>query len=265
MSVVIIIQARVGSTRFPRKILQDILGKPVLIRQLERVSHATSFDKLIVATTLNPDDDVIEEICINEGYKVFRGDENDLLDRHYQAGIKYNADYLVKIPSDCPLIDPQIIDKVIYFFLDNLNKYDFVSNLHPASYPDGNDVEIMTMSALEIAWKNAKADFEREHTTPFIWDNPQRFRIGNVEWETHQNLSMDYRFTIDYLEDYQFIQTVYEELYPTNPKFSLEDILDLLKQKPEIKEINSKYNGVNWYRNHINQLKTVAPTETKFF
>ena len=174
MSVVIIIQARVGSTRFPRKILQDVLGKPVLIRQLERVSYAKSFDKLIVATTLNPDDDVIEEICKNEGYEVFRGDENDLLDRHYQAGIKYNADYLVKIPSDCPLIDPQIIDKVIYFFLDNLNKYDFVSNLHPASYPDGNDVEIMTMSALEIAWKNAKADFEREHTTPFIWDNPQR-------------------------------------------------------------------------------------------
>ena len=264
MSVVIVIQARVGSTRFPRKILQDILGKPVLLRQLERVSQAKSFDKLVVATTLSPDDDIIEEICKNDGYEVFRGSENDLLDRHYQVGKKYNADNIVKIPSDCPLIDPKIIDKVIYYFIDNIDKYDFVSNLHPASYPDGNDVEIMTMSALEIAWKEAKVDFEREHTTPFIWDNPERFRIGNVEWEAQQNLSMDYRFTIDYLEDYQFIKTVYEELYPINPKFSLDDILDLLKQKPEIKEINSKYNGVNWYRNHINQLKTVAPTETKF-
>ncbi|MEN6511817.1 MAG: glycosyltransferase family protein [Chloroherpetonaceae bacterium] len=263
MSVAIIVQARVGSTRFPQKILQNILGKPLLLRQLERISQAKSFDQLIVATTNNTSDDIIEEICVNEGYEVFRGSESDLLDRHYQAGLKYKADNLVKIPSDCPLIDPNIIDTVVNYFLDNQDKYDFVSNLHPATYPDGNDVEIMSMSALEVAWKEAKKDYEREHTTPFIWDNPSRFRIGNVELESGLNYSMDYRFTIDYIEDYQFIKVVYDELYPLNPKFSLYDILDLLNKKPEIKEINSKYNGVNWYRNYLNQLKTVAQTETK--
>lgn len=264
MSVIIVIQARSSSTRFPRKILKEILGKPVLLRQLERISQAQSYDKLVVATTENYEDDIIEEISASEGYDVFRGSENDLLDRHYKAGLKYNADYLVKIPSDCPLIDPAIIDRVINYFLNNKDKYDYVSNLHPATYPDGNDVEIMSMPVLEIAWQEAKEDFQREHTTPYIWDNPHRFRIGNVEWETDQNFSLKYRFTIDYFEDYQFIKTVYEQLYPSNPRFSLNDILDLLNKNPEIKEINAKYNGVNWYRNHLKQLKTVSPSETKF-
>ncbi|MBT8387756.1 MAG: acylneuraminate cytidylyltransferase, partial [Ignavibacteria bacterium] len=169
----------------------------------------------------------------------------------------------VKIPSDCPLIDPNIIDKVIQYFIDNFPKYDFVSNLHPATYPDGNDVEVMTMTAIKDAWQYAKLPLEREHTTPFIWENPDKFRIGNVIWETGLDFSMTHRFTIDYKEDYDFIKTVYEELYLENNMFKLDDIINLLDDKPEIKKINEKYAGVNWYRNHLNELKTIDPGQTK--
>jgi spore coat polysaccharide biosynthesis protein SpsF len=116
---------------------------------------------------------------------------------------------------------------------------------------------------LENAWINAKIDFEREHTTPYIWENPDKFRIGNVVWETGLDFSMTHRFTIDYKEDYEFIKRVYDELYEKNSKFSLNDILELLEKKPEIKKINQMYAGVNWYRNHINELKTISPEQTK--
>ena len=194
---------------------------------------------------------------------MFRGSLNDLLDRHYFTAKQFNADVVLKIPSDVPLIDPAIIDRVISFFLGNKNKYDYVSNLHPATYPDGNDVEVMTFSALENAWKNAIRNFEREHTTPYFWENPDKFKIGNVEWESGKDYSMTHRFTIDYKEDYNFIKRVYDELYTTNPHFTLNDILNLLEKKPEIAAINSKYVGVNWYRNHLNELKTVTAEQTK--
>src|SRR5690606_24104686 len=143
------------------------------------------------------------------------------------------------------------------------NDFDFVSNLHPPSYPDGNDVEIISISALRIAWENSIKNFEREHTTPYLWENPDKFRIGNVMWETGFDYSMTHRFTIDYMEDYLFIKSVYNELYENNPDFSLYDILSLLKQKPELQEINKKHIGINWYRNHLNELKTITKEQTK--
>jgi spore coat polysaccharide biosynthesis protein SpsF len=161
------------------------------------------------------------------------------------------------------LIDPNVIDKVLKFYLDNFNQYDYVSNLHPPSYPDGNDVEIVSINALENAWQNAKRDLEREHTTPYLWENPSKFRIGNVVWETGLNISMSHRFTIDYQKDYNFIKQVYDELYVLNPNFTLQDILNLLEKKPEIKKINEEYCGVNWYRNHLDDLKTITSEQTK--
>src|SRR5690606_10660564 len=122
----------------------------------------------------------------------------DLLERHYKAGLKFNADAIVKIPSDCPLIDPLVITKVINYYKNNTNKFDYVSNLHPPSYPDGNDVEVISMNALKEAYNNAKKIFEREHTTPYIWENPDLFRIGNIKWETGFDFSMTHRWTIDY-------------------------------------------------------------------
>jgi spore coat polysaccharide biosynthesis protein SpsF len=186
-----------------------------------------------------------------------------LLDRHYQTVKKLNADAVVKIPSDCPLIDPKVIDEVIEYYITNKGNYDFVSNLHPPTFPDGNDVEIMSFTVLQDAWINAKKVFEREHTTPFIWENPDKFRIGNVLWRKNLNYSMTHRFTIDYKEDYEFIKRVYEELYEKNDKFGLDEIIELLESKPEIKKINQMYAGVNWYRNHINELKTITSEQTK--
>ena len=231
---------------------------------LERVQSSKLTGTVVVATTTEKIDDPVEELCKKNNILVYRGNLTDLLDRHYQTARKYHAEVVLKIPSDCPLIDPKIIDKVIKFYLDNYGKYDFVSNMHPATYPDGNDVEAMSMSSLKNAWGNAKKDFEREHTTPYFWENPDKFKIGNVTWETGLDFSMTHKFTLDYPEDYEFIKRVYEELYPKNKSFGLDDILNLLDKKPEIKSINEKYAGVNWYRNHLDELKTISKEQTKF-
>jgi spore coat polysaccharide biosynthesis protein SpsF len=261
--IIIIIQARLGSTRLPGKVLKTVAGEKLLLRTYERISFSKTADVIIIATSNSEKDDLIEEICKKENIKYYRGSEDDLLERHYKAGIEFGADVVVKIPSDCPLIDYRIIDRVIKFYMDNKNKYDFVSNLHPATYPDGNDVEVIPMNVLKIAYSEAKSKMEREHTTPFIWERPDRFRIGNVEWETGLDYSMTHRFTIDYPEDYDFIKTVYDELYFKDNKFSLDDILKLLIRKPGIKALNEKYAGVNWYRNHLDELKTIKKDQTK--
>lgn len=263
MKIVTVVQARCSSSRLPNKILLPLVGKELLLRQIERISFSKLAGTIVVATSTESADDIVEKLCLENNILCFRGNLTDLLDRHYQAAKLYNADAVVKIPSDCPLIDFRIIDKVLDYFVRNNDKYDYVSNLHPATYPDGNDVEIMHFSVLEKAWKEAEKDFEREHTTPYIWENPQIFKIGNVVWETGKDYSMSHRFTIDYPEDYQFIKEVYERLYPNNPYFSLDDILNLLESKPELKKINEKYNGVNWYRNHLDELKTISPNQTK--
>ncbi|MEL7372054.1 MAG: acylneuraminate cytidylyltransferase, partial [Myxococcota bacterium] len=187
-----------------------------------------------------------------------------LLDRHYQAAKELKPDAVVKIPSDCPLIDPGVIDGVLEHYHAHAEVFDFVSNLHPPSYPDGNDVEVMAWSSLETAWKEATKPHEREHTTPFIWDQPNRFRIGNMAWPNGRDLSMSHRFTIDYEEDYRFISAVYDELWtPSGPPFSLDAIIDLLEQRPDIMALNAQYAGVNWYRHHLNELKTVSTEDTR--
>lgn len=257
MRILIIVQARTSSTRLPGKVLLPILGKPVLLHQLERINTSKLKSEVIVATSINSDDDIIVDTCEKHGYKTFRGDLNDLLDRHYKAAIQYDADAIVKIPSDCPLIDPDIIDRVLLYYINNFEKFDFVSNLHPATYPDGNDVEIMSFPILRKAWLEAEKKYELEHTTPFIWDNPHKFRIGNVRWETGLDYSKSHRFTLDYKEDYEFIKKVYEELYPKNPIFSLYNILHLLEKKPSILKVNEKYAGEYWYKNHEKDLKNV--------
>lgn len=263
IKIVTVIQARTGSTRLPNKIMLPLAGMPLLYRMYERVAASKFGGTIVIATTTDKSDDKVEELCKKFQINIYRGHPTDLLDRHYQAAKLLNADAVVKIPSDCPLIDANIIDKVLLFYLNHLDQYDYVSNLHPATYPDGNDVEIMSINALENAWQNAKRDLEREHTTPYFWENPDKFRIGNVKWETGLDYSMNYRFTIDYEKDYNFIKQVYDELYPVNNKFTLEDILNLLNQKPDIKKINEEYCGVNWYRNHLDELKTITSDQTK--
>lgn len=261
--VVIVVQARMSSSRLPGKVMLPILGESLLYRMIERIHMIRHKAEIIVATSQESSDDIISHESARIGVACYRGSLNNLLDRHYQAGKQFGATTVLKIPSDCPLIDPRIIDEALDFYYAVPGKYDYVSNLHPATFPDGNDVEIMTMDCLEQTWKEAARQLELEHTTPYIWENPEKFRIGNVPLPSGEDYSMSHRFTIDYEADYQFIKRVFEELYLQRPDFSCGDILKLLDEKPEIYAINAKYAGVNWYRNHLDELKTISSGQTK--
>lgn len=262
--VLILIQARMNSTRLPKKIMLSVCGKPLLYRMYERVSRSRYANNVAIITSTRKDDDSIEKFCISEGIIYYRGHATDLLDRHYKAAKKLKGKIIVKIPSDCPLIDPKIIDRVIGYYLDDAPYYDYVSNLHPASYPDGNDVEVMSFDALEKAWICSNKSYEREHTTPFIWENPNLFKIGNVTCSDGNDYSFTHRWTLDYEEDYILIRAVYQELYYKNPLFGLDDILDLIEKKPHLKKINEKHIGKYWYINHLDELKNINDFRTKY-
>lgn len=243
--------------------LRPLLGQPLLLRLIERVRAAQLVGTVVVATTTDRADDPIVALCQQADIACYRGHPADLLDRHFQVGWQFQADAVVKIPSDCPLIDTAVIDRVLAHYLDNPDAYDYVSNLHPATYPDGNDVEIIRMSALTLTWQEATRSFEREHTTPYIWENPGRFRLGNVTWETGLDYSLSHRWTIDYEPDYRFIKAIYEALYPQNPRFGLQDILQLLAENPALAALNEIYAGVNWYRHHLSDLHTITLSQTR--
>lgn len=240
-----------------------LAGRPLLQRMVERVQAASLPSEIVVATTVDTSDDPIRELCSSIGMRCFSGDPLDLLDRHYRAALEIGADAAVKIPSDCPLIDPAVIDQVIAEYRRADGGFDFVSNLHPPSWPDGQDVEVIGMQTLETAWREASRPFEREHTTPFIWERPERFAIGNVQWQNGLDLSMTHRWTIDYPEDYQFLSVVYNELCSDSPSlFGVDDVLRLLEQRPDIAAINSRLAGINWYRHHLDELRTIDGTRT---
>ncbi len=261
--VVIIVQARMSSSRLPGKVMLPLLGESLLARMVERLQMIRHKAIIVIATSTHGNDDIIEQESKSLNIPCFRGSLNNLLDRHYLAALNFDADVVLKIPSDCPLIDPQIIDEVLDFFFEHPYKYDYVSNLHPATWPDGNDVEIMTMTCLEKTWRLATRPFEQEHTTPYIWENSDEFNIGNVIMSNGMDYSMSHRFTIDYQEDYEFIKRVFEELYPGKPNFSCDDIMELLNEKPEVYAINADYAGVNWYRHHLAELSTITAGQTK--
>ena len=262
MNTVVVVQARTGSTRLPGKVVLPLAGAPLLRRMLERVRAARTPFELVVATTTDPGDETIRTLCRAMDVPCFSGHPTDLLDRHYHAAAAFRADDVVKIPSDCPLIDPDVIDRVLAYHAASRQALDYASNLHPASYPDGNDVEVVPFGVLEEAWREATLPYEREHTTPFIWERPARYRIGNCPWESGRNYSMTHRWTIDYPEDYEFISAVYDELWsPVGRPFGLDDILHLLASRPDIAGLNSRFAGVNWYRHHAHELKTVSRGE----
>jgi spore coat polysaccharide biosynthesis protein SpsF len=264
MTIAVVIQARTGSSRLPGKVLLPLAGAPLLMRMAERVAAASTRFTIVVATTTERGDDPVAALCAEAGIRCYRGHPTDLLDRHYRAAEPLHADLVAKIPSDCPLIDPGVIERVLGFAVEHAGKFDFISNLHPATYPDGNDVEVMTMEALATAWKEAERDFEREHTTPFLWERPHRFRIANVAWETGLDYSMTHRWTIDYPEDYEFIRRVYDALYrPGREVFSMAEVLALLEREPELAAINRRFAGVNWYRHHLGELRTIGPEQTR--
>lgn len=255
MKVTAFVQARVGSSRLPGKNLKKVLGKELLLHLVDRIRRAKTVSEVVVITSTSPQDNPIVKLCEENHVLYFRGSELDLLDRHYQAAREFRSDFALKIPSDAPLSDPDVIDQVVSLWLENQNLYDYVSNQHPPTFPDGLDVEGLTFSALEIAWKEAKKPYEREHTTPFIWDHPERFRIGNV-LNNYGDIFLTHRWTLDYEKDFELIKIVFET-FKDKPHFLMEDVLQLIKKKPEIREINKEYAGVNWYRHHAPELKTI--------
>jgi spore coat polysaccharide biosynthesis protein SpsF len=258
MRVLVVVQARMGSSRLPGKVLLPLAGQPLLARMLERVCAASEPDEVCVATTTSAADDPIRELGQRMGLRVESGHPTDLLDRHYATARAARADAVVKIPSDCPLIDPGVIDRVLAAFRQAQGRCDFVTNLQPPSWPDGNDVEVMPIEVLELAWREAARSFEREHTTPFIWDRPERFRVLNVQSPFGRDLSKTHRFTIDHPEDYQLIARIYEELYrPERPVFSLDAILQLCSEQPELLSLNARWLGRSWHDAHRSELRTL--------
>jgi spore coat polysaccharide biosynthesis protein SpsF len=256
MNLVVVVQARMGSTRLPGKVLAPLAGAPLLQRMLERVRAARTPFELVVATSTDPADDDVRQLCRWLSVRCVSGHPCDLLDRHVQAARETRAEAVAKIPSDCPLIDPAAVDQVLQAFLEAPGRYEYVSNLHPASWPDGNDVEVVRADVLERAWREARRPHEREHTTPYVWDQPWRFRVGNVQWD--HDLSMSHRFTVDHPEDLAFVQEVYDALWrPDRPIFGVADILAFLEQRPDVLALNASYAGVSWYRHHMDELRTI--------
>jgi spore coat polysaccharide biosynthesis protein SpsF len=264
VKLLVVVQARTGSTRLPGKVLLPLAGAPLLARQIERLRAAATPFELAVATTAEAADDPVRALCREIGVACVSGHPTDLLDRHLQAARELGADAVAKIPSDCPLIDPAAVDRVLGHFLAAPEAYDYVGNLHPPTWPDGNDVEVMPRAALEAAGREATRPFEREHTSPFLWERPERFRLANVVWETGLDYSKSHRLTVDYPEDYQLVAAVYDELWsPEWPVFGLAEILALLDTRPEVAALNAAYAGVNWYRHHLGELRTVGTADTR--
>lgn len=263
MRAVVVVQARAGSTRLPRKVLAPVAGAPVLLRQIERLRAARTPAEVLVATTTLPDDDEVASLCREGDVPCYRGHPTDLLDRHLRAGLAHRADVVVKVPSDCPFIDPAVVDLVIGRYVADPARWDYVGNLHPATWPDGEDVEVVPVDVLAAAWSEARKPHEREHTTPFVWDQPERFACCNVAWPAGRDLSMTHRWTLDYPEDLALTRAVYDRLWSPSRHFTVDDVLALLDREPALGEINRRYAGVNWYRHHLGELRTVTAAETR--
>ncbi|MHB8840890.1 MAG: cytidylyltransferase domain-containing protein [Candidatus Aquicultor sp.] len=234
--ILAILQARTSSTRLPGKVLKPILGVPMLLRQIERIKHSRLIDRLVVATSTDLTDDPIEQLCLHNDIACFRGDLDDVLDRFYQAAKPFQPDHMVRLTGDCPLADPQLIDKVIETHIKGV--FDYTSDALEPTYPDGLDAEVFRFLCLEQAWREAELPSHREHVTAFIYQQPDRFRIGVVKNDI--DLSQ-LRWTVDELVDFELVTRVYEALYPSNPTFSTKDILEFLELNPDLRTINTHY------------------------
>jgi spore coat polysaccharide biosynthesis protein SpsF len=236
LKVAAIIQARMNSTRLPGKILYKVLDTTLLAFQIERVRCATLIDEIIIATTTNPVDEPIVDLCRKLGVAYYRGSELDVLTRYYETATVFKADVIVRLTSDCPVIDPFTVDRVISHYLFQSANVDYVSNILKRSYPRGMDTEVFSIKALRIAQHQATQMHDREHVTPYIFTNPERFRLGSIEYLSNES---HHRWTVDTIEDFQLISMIIETLYPSKPNFTLEDMLVLLKEHPEWSKINA--------------------------
>lgn len=235
MKSLAILQARVSSSRLPGKVLQPIMGEPMLFRQIERIRRAKRIDLLLVATSNDPSDDVLARECASRGVPCARGSLDDVLDRFVFSARPYQPELVVRLTGDCPLADPALIDAMLEKF--GAGNFDYLTNADPPTFPDGLDVEVMKFPCLLTAHQEAKLPSEREHVTPFLRAHPERFRLGNFMSATDLSAL---RWTVDEPQDLEFVRSIYQGLYPANPCFSTEDILEFLEANSELRLINSK-------------------------
>lgn len=232
--IVAIIQARVGSTRLPGKVLLDLKGKTVLNHVVDRVKKSKYIDEVIVATTdLEQDNKIVDE-CKKIGCKYFRGSEIDVLSRYYLCAKENDADIIIRITSDCPLIDHLVIDEMLGFYLKN--NYKLVTNagdIHNRTYPRGLDTEIFDFDTLENAYKNANKDYQKEHVTPYIYENEK-----DIYYYKNDIDYSKYRLTLDTKEDFELIKRIYDLVYIDSQNFYLDDIVKILLKQPDLEQIN---------------------------
>ena len=235
MKVVAIIQARMGSTRLAGKVLMNIAGKPMLWHVVSRLNYSKLINKIIIATSANKSDDPIEAFCDRYRVDYLRGSEEDVLDRYYQAARAYQADPIVRITADCPLIDPEVTDKTISGYVNNAEIFNGASNTIHRTYPRGLDTEVMSFSALGACWEKANRDYQREHVTAYIYEHPDLFKMYSVE----NNVDLSHlRWTVDEGVDMDFVREIYGRLYKENDIFLMNEVLDILEREPTLKEIN---------------------------
>ncbi len=234
--IVAILQARMQSSRLPGKVMMEILGKPMLALQLERIERCHNIDKLVVAISNQQADDPIAVLCETLSVACFRGSLHDVLDRYYRAAEHYTAKHVVRLTGDCPLCEPAVIDKTIDSHLAECR--DYTSNFHPACFPDGLDIEVFKFEALEAAWQGAQLPSHREHVTAYIYQNPGVFNLGSYSQTPDMS---NLRWTVDEAEDFEFVTYIYEALYRDKHDFTCDDILDYCRANPEIFLLNSKY------------------------
>jgi spore coat polysaccharide biosynthesis protein SpsF len=231
-----IVQARLGSTRLPEKVLAEIEGYTLIEHVLRRSAAAKRVDKVVVATTNRPEDDRLEKFVRESfGFEVFRGSTDDVLDRFFRCAAPYSPELIVRITADDPLKDPEIIDRAVKIQLDDPT-LDYCSNTIKPTFPEGFDIETFRFSALATAASEARLPSEREHVTPFIWKRPGRFRIKNFEHD--EDLSR-WRLTVDKPADLELMRAIFRALSARGTLFSYRDVITLLKQRPELREINS--------------------------
>ena len=239
-----IIQARVGSTRLPNKVFAEIEGKPLLWHVVNRLKKSKYLDSIIIATTTSLSDDNIELWAKENNIVCFRGSEQNVLKRYYDAAKQYGSNVIVRITADDPFKDYEIMDLVIEKFL--AEGADFACNNNPPTYPEGLDIEVFSLEAIEKAFYNAKTDFEKEHVTQYFYKNPNKFIISTI---SHTENISNLRWTIDEEEDLELARKVYSQLFHKKEVFLMKDILSILENQPELSSLNSKVNRSTMYKN----------------
>ena len=236
MKVGIIVQARMTSTRLPGKVLLPVMEKPLLEYQIERLRRVRKADEIIIATTTNETDQPIVDLCKRLEVKTFRGSEEDVLSRYFGAAHENKIDVVVRVTSDCPLIDPTVVDEVIQKYQGHSAVCDYVSNTLERTFPRGMDTEVFSFELLREVNLEARKHHEREHVTPYIYQNPQRFKLVNVAYTLKTSR---HRWTVDTQEDFELIKRILEAIYPMNRVFRLEDVLALMDAHPKWFELNA--------------------------